>query len=76
VWVGARHRGVPEISCDSRKVAIQGAVAALAGVRRVRVDVPARQVRVDSDEAVTRRRALVAAIEGAGHAAPDDGLTP
>ena len=41
---------VPDISCEHCERAITGALAPVAGVRTVRVDIPAKQVRVDYDE--------------------------
>jgi copper chaperone len=38
---------VPSISCNHCKMAIEGAVGALAGVRAVAVDVEAKSVAVD-----------------------------
>ena len=58
---------VPEISCDTCKNAIEGALRPLPGVREARVDVAARQVRVDFDEAAITRDALTAAIEEQGY---------
>ena len=61
---------VPEIHCGHCKSAIEGAVGPLDGVAAVEVDVDARSVRVEHDEAVTVR-ALVDAIEDQGYEVPD-----
>lgn len=42
---------VPDISCDHCERVISGALSPVEGVRSVRVDIPARQVRVEYDEA-------------------------
>ena len=41
---------VPDISCEHCERAITGALSPVEGVRSVRVDIPARQVRLDYDE--------------------------
>jgi copper chaperone len=64
---------VPEISCDTCKNAIEGALRPLPGVRAAQVDVAARQVRVDFDEAAITRDALTAAIEEQGYEVPGGG---
>ncbi|MFC5139484.1 copper ion binding protein [Actinomycetospora rhizophila] len=61
---------VPEIHCGHCKAAIEGAVGPLEGVSAVEVDVDARSVRVDHDDAVTVR-ALVDVIEDQGYDVPD-----
>jgi copper chaperone len=61
---------VPEIHCGHCKAAIEGAVGPLDGVAAVEVDVDARSVRVEHDEAVTVR-VLVDAIEDQGYEVPD-----
>ena len=58
---------VPEISCDTCKNAIEGALRPLPGVRAADVDVAARQVRVSYDEAAITRAALDAAIAEQGY---------
>jgi copper chaperone len=64
---------VPEISCAACKTAIEGALNPLNGVRAAVVDVAAKQVSVDFDEAVIGRDALVAAIESQGYAVVANG---
>jgi len=61
---------VPEIHCDHCKHSIEGALAPLPGVASARVDVEARTVTVEVDEAVTDRGRLVAAIEDQGYDLP------
>jgi copper chaperone len=61
---------VPEIHCGHCKSAIEGAVGPLAGVQTVEVDVDARSVRVEHDDAVTVR-SLVDAIEDQGYEVPE-----
>jgi copper chaperone len=43
---------VPNISCEHCQRTITNALAPLAGVRSVKVDIPTRQVTVDYDDAV------------------------
>jgi copper chaperone len=61
---------VPEIHCGHCKQAIEGAVGPLDGVAAVEVDVDARSVRVEHDDAVSVR-ALVDAIEDQGYDVTD-----
>jgi copper chaperone len=61
---------VPEIHCDHCKHSIEGALAPLPGVRSARVDVDARTVTVQVEEARTDRAQLVAAIEEQGYEVP------
>ena len=61
---------VPEISCDTCKTAIEGALRPLPGVRAADVDVAGRQVRVSYDEAAITRAVLTAAIEEQGYEVP------
>ena len=42
---------VPDISCEHCERTITDALAPVAGVRSVKVDIPARQVRLDYDDA-------------------------
>jgi copper chaperone CopZ len=64
---------VPEISCDTCKNAIEGALRPLPGVREASVDVAARQVRVDFDESAITRDTLTAAIVEQGYEVPGSG---
>ena len=61
---------VPEISCDTCKNAIEGALGPLPGVYAADVDVAARQVLVTYDEAAITRTALAAAIVEQGYEVP------
>jgi copper chaperone len=42
---------VPDISCEHCEHTITGALTPVEGIRSVNVDIPAKQVRVDYDEA-------------------------
>jgi copper chaperone len=42
---------VPDISCEHCERTINNALAPIAGVRTVNVDIPGKQVRVEYDEA-------------------------
>ena len=61
---------VPEIHCDHCKHSIEGALAPLPGVRSARVDLDARTVTVEFDQARVERDQLVAAIEDQGYDVP------
>jgi copper chaperone len=61
---------VPEIHCDHCKHSIEGALAPLPGVRAARVDIDARTVTVELDEACVDRVRIVAAIEDQGYDVP------
>jgi len=61
---------VPEIHCDHCRHSIEGALTPLPGVRAARVDVDARTVTVEVDEARTDRARLVAAIQEQGYDVP------
>jgi copper chaperone CopZ len=43
---------VPDISCEHCEHAITNALTPISGVRTVHVDIPARQVHVDYDDAL------------------------
>jgi copper chaperone CopZ len=58
---------VPEISCDTCKNAIEGALRPLPGVRAASVDVGSRQVLVEFDESTITRGVLTATIEEQGY---------
>jgi copper chaperone len=60
---------VPEIHCMHCKMSIEGAVAGVAGVETVTVDVPTAKVDVSFDTPATMD-AIVAAIEGQGYEVP------
>ncbi|HUH08467.1 MAG TPA: cation transporter [Egibacteraceae bacterium] len=61
---------VPEIHCGHCKSSIESALQPIPGVRRADVDVTARTVTVEYDDAQTARDQLVAAIEEQGYAVP------
>ena len=64
---------VPEISCAACKTAIEGALGPLDGVRTVVVDIAAKRVSVDFEDALIGHDALVAAIENQGYAVAANG---
>ena len=64
---------VPEISCAAWKAAIESALNPLDGVHAAVVDIDAKRVRVDFDEALIGPDALVAVIESQGYAVAADG---
>jgi copper chaperone len=61
---------VPGIHCDHCKHSIEGALASLPGVRSARVDIDARTVAVEADQARVDRADVVAAIEDQGYDVP------
>jgi copper chaperone len=61
---------VPGIHCEHCKHSIESALAPLPGVRSARVDVNARTVTVEADQADVDRAQLVAAIEEQGYDVP------
>ena len=61
---------VPEIHCDHCKHSIEGALVPLPGVRSAQVDIQARTVTVEVDQARVDRTQLVAAIEDQGYQVP------
>ena len=61
---------VPEIHCGHCQRSIEGALQPLDGVARASVDIDARHVTVDYDDAIIERDALVAAIEDQGYVVP------
>lgn len=61
---------VPEIHCDHCKHSIEGALQPLPGVGSARVDIDARTVTVEIDEAHADRARIVAAIEDQGYDVP------
>jgi copper chaperone len=58
---------VPGVSCAHCKMAIEGAVGALAGVSRVEVDVDAKSVTVEYDEGAVALDAIEAAVGEEGY---------
>jgi copper chaperone len=58
---------VPGVHCDHCRAAIEGAVSRADGVRRVGVDLGARQVTIDHDAEVTDVGELVRLIEDQGY---------
>jgi copper chaperone len=58
---------VPSISCNHCKMAIEGAVGALAGVRSVAVDVDAKSVAVDFESGDATLETIAAAIQEEGY---------
>jgi copper chaperone len=71
--VGTAVVSVPEISCAACKTAIEGALKPLDGVRTAVVDIAAKRVSVDFDEALICHDALIAAIENQGYAVAANG---
>ncbi len=61
---------VPGIHCDHCKHAIEGALSPLPGVRSARVDIQARTVTVEVDEAHADRTQVVTVIEDQGYDVP------
>ena len=61
---------VPGIHCDHCKHSIEAALAPLAGVRSAQVDIEARTVTVEADEARIDRAQLASAIEDQGYELP------
>ncbi len=57
----------PDISCEHCQRAIEGAVGALAGVRDVHVEIPARTVQVSYDPAQVSRRQIEATLDEEGY---------
>jgi copper chaperone len=61
---------VPEIHCDHCKHSLEGALAPLPGVRAAEVDVTARTITLDVDEAQVDRGQVIAAIQEQGYDVP------
>jgi copper chaperone len=59
--------GVPDVTCDHCISAIEGAVGALGGVERVKVDLDRKVVGVSFDEAETTLEEIVGAINAEGY---------
>ena len=58
---------VPSVSCNHCKMAIEGAVGALAGVRSVSVDVDAKSVAVDFAAGDVTLETIEAAVQEEGY---------
>ena len=58
---------VPEVSCGHCKSSIETALQPLNGVVDAQVDIDAKVVAVDFDDAVLDRASVVRAIESAGY---------
>jgi copper chaperone len=58
---------VPSVSCNHCKMAIEGAVGALAGVRSVDVDVDTKSVTVDFETGDVTLEAIEAAVQEEGY---------
>ena len=58
---------VPGVSCNHCKMAIEGAVGVLAGVRSVAVDVDAKSVTVDFETADVTLETIAAAVQEEGY---------
>ena len=54
---------VPDISCEHCQRAITNALAPVEGVRSVQVDIPAKQVQVEYDEATVDVNQLKAILQ-------------
>jgi copper ion binding protein len=62
-----RNLFVPDISCDHCKSSIEGAVAALAGVESVTVDIPTRRVELSFDDAEVTLEKIIDVMESIGY---------
>jgi copper chaperone len=58
---------VPSISCNHCKMAIEGAVGALTGVRSVAVDVDAKSVAIDFETGDVTLETIEAAVQEEGY---------
>ena len=58
---------VPDIHCDHCASSIEGAVGAIEGVEKVKVQIAERSVDVTYDDASVDLAAIVTAIEGQGY---------
>ena len=58
---------VPSVSCNHCKMAIEGAVGGLAGVRTVAVDVAAKSVTVDFETGDVTLETIEAAVQEEGY---------
>ena len=66
----ARTISVPGISCDHCKMSIEQAVGELPGVDTVEVDISARTVDLNFDEAAVGLEQIIDAIEEVGYDVP------
>ncbi len=58
---------VPEMSCDACRTTVEGALAGLAGVASVNVDLERKLVTVEHDEHQASVSELAAAVEEQGY---------
>ncbi len=58
---------VPDIHCDHCASSIEGAVGAIVGVEKVKVQIEERTVDVTYDDASVELDSIVTAIEGQGY---------
>ncbi|HEY5388791.1 MAG TPA: copper ion binding protein [Thermoleophilia bacterium] len=58
---------VPSVSCNHCKMAIEGAVGALAGVRSVAVDVDDKSVAIDFESVDVTLETIEAAVQEEGY---------
>lgn len=69
--MNARTLSVPGISCNHRKMSIEEAVSELPGIDKVEVDISARTVDLNFDEAaVVGLDQIINAIEEVGYEVP------
>jgi copper chaperone len=58
---------VPEVTCEHCVNALEGAVGALDGVDRVKVDLDRKDITIDFDDARVGHESFVSAITGEGY---------
>jgi copper ion binding protein len=68
--MNAKTLSVPGISCDHCKMSIEKAVSELPGVDKVEVDISARTVDLDFDEATVGLDQIINVIEEVGYEVP------
>ena len=68
--MNAKTLSVPGISCDHCKMSIEGAVSELPGIDMVEVDISARTVGLNFDEAAVGLDQIINAIEEVGYEVP------
>jgi copper chaperone len=66
----AKTLSVPGISCEHCKTTIEQTVGELSGVGAVQVDISARTVEVDFEEAAVDLEQIIETIEEAGYEVP------